>query len=416
MADDQTQTEGSWALDERPKLRPVSATAVPGESGTRIVISDPARLSPITLSVSEPVILILSLLDGCHTLEEVREGFEKQFGQPLARETLDRLIAGLKSGYYLEGAAFDMFYQGLVDEYRAAPARVSGDGLSPESDENPTRTFDGILDASPAAAPGGLIRGIIAPHLDYPRGEPCYGAAYGVIRNRPAPDRVVILGTNHFGRSTSVCATGKDFRTSLGLTRCDTAFLLALETECGPLRESELDHQREHSIELQVLWLQHLFGADQFRIVPILCPDPCGPTGTGPMDGRGVDLRDFAERLGQLIRDDGQDTLVVAGADLSHVGTFFGSPPRLDDDLLERVRTQDTQALDHVEACDPAAFVAYLSETGNPTNICSAGCIFALLTALAPRTATKLGYHQAVHKELDNCVTCTAFEFRGADG
>lgn len=416
MAGDQAQPEGACAQDNRPKLRPVSATAVPGESESRIIISDPARLSPITLSVSEPVILILSMLDGQHTLDEVREGFQKQFGQPLARETLDELIAGLKNGYYLEGAEFDGFYQGLVDEYRAAPARVSTDDLDPESDEDQAAGFDTVLDAAPATEAPGLIQGIIAPHLDYPRGEPCYGAAYAAIRNRPVPDRVIILGTNHFGRSTSVCATGKDFQTSLGLTRCDTEFLVALETACGPLRESELDHQREHSIELQVMWLQHLFGAEQFRIVPVLCPDPCGPTATKPWDGRGIDLRDFAERLGQLIRADDQDTLVVAGADLSHVGTFFGSPPRLDDDLLDRVRTQDTQALAHVEACDPRAFVAHLTETGNPTNICSAGCIFTLLTALAPRSATKLAYHQAVHREMDNCVTCTAFEFRGADG
>src|SRR4029079_11601775 len=116
------------------------------------------------------------------------------------------------------------------------------------------------------------LAGLIAPHLDYPRGTPCYADAYGVLATMPPPKRVVILGTNHFGRASSSVATRKDFQTPLGTTRTDREFIAALEQSCGSdLCEHEFDHLREHSVELQVLVLQHLFGANSFTIVPVLC-------------------------------------------------------------------------------------------------------------------------------------------------
>src|SRR5439155_18099510 len=163
-----------------------------------------------------------------------------------------------------------------------------------------------------------------APHLDFPRGRPAYGAGYDALRRAvacgAAPRRVVILGTNHFGRSRSVVATEKDFQTPWGALETDREFLSRLQSACrAKLAPYELDHLREHSIELQAVWLRHVLGGEA-RIVSFLCPDPSGPRGTAPGDPGGVDLREFALALGQLLRDDPEPTLLVASADLSHVG------------------------------------------------------------------------------------------------
>jgi AmmeMemoRadiSam system protein B len=181
-----------------------------------------------------------------------------------------------------------------------------------------------------------------------------------------------------------------------------------LEERCGDLCAYELDHLREHSIELQVAWLQHLFGADSCTIVPFLCPDPSGPTGTAPADGEGVDLREFAEVLGELIAEDGRDTLLVAGADLSHVGAAFGDSRRLDDAFLDEIRTHDTRALDKLMDNDPGGWVACVAQDENPTRICSAGSIFVLATVLRDASCTLLQYHQAVDEPSQTCVTCAA--------
>jgi AmmeMemoRadiSam system protein B len=146
--------------------------------------------------------------------------------------------------------------------------------------------------------------------------------------------------------------------------------------------------------------------------VPFLCPDPCGPTGTAPRDGRGVDLRGFAEALSRLLRDDPVPTVLVASADLSHVGGYFGDTRSLDTAYLESVAAGDDDALRHVDAVDAEGFRAHMTTSGNPTRVCSVGCIYALMTALgAEARPVRLDYHQAVTAEIDNAVTCASYAF-----
>jgi AmmeMemoRadiSam system protein B len=222
---------------------------------------------------------------------------------------------------------------------------------------------------------------------------------------------VIILGTNHFGRGASVVATGKDFVTPLGLTRTDSGFIKELEERCGSLRTHEYDHQREHSVELQLLICQHLWGADAFEMVAVLCPDPCGPTGTRPLDGNGIDLRAFGAALREAIAKNSTDTLLIAGADLSHVGMQFGDERSLDEDFCAEVGARDEAALAHVAANQPDAFITQVAREDNPTRVCSAGCIFTAMTALPDANVLLLRYHQAVDEQAQAGVTCAAAVF-----
>lgn len=402
----------SWDPTFRPRLRAIEPFRTPDMQAGMIGLRDPTGLSPAVLTVSEPAAVLLAMMDGETTCARIRARFSAEFGQAVAVETMAEMIGHLEAAHFLDGEAFEAHYASLVRAYRANGVRemlhAEAMGLADGADA----LFDEILvEAAADGVAADSIRGLVAPHLDYARGRPCYGAAYGAIRRRRAPDRVVILGTNHFGRSTSVVATGKDFRTPLGTTRCDAAFLESIEARCGTLRAFELDHAREHSIELQVMWLQHLFGADAFSIVPFLCPDPCGPTGTAPRDGNGVDLRRFASILGELIAESKEDTFLIAGADLSHVGLAFGDERSLDAESLAEVEARDRRALSGLTTGGGDDLVRCVAEGGNPTNVCSAGCIFTLATALPDNEATLLAYHQAVTREAHTCVTCAALAF-----
>jgi AmmeMemoRadiSam system protein B len=424
---------------ELPRLRPVEVIPNATEDG-RVLLRDPSGLAAGMLAVGPPALTILALMDGCHRRIDAQAAFMHRFGQMLFVEELDALVDQLDRAGYLEGPSFESYYAGLVEEYRAAPYRPLRD---PNGFGTPVDALGAHLDeilqapsaqrsalgawrsagtgpafAGPSAkhqAPSaGALRllGLIAPHLDYARGRPCYGASYRLLRGGPHPERVVILGTNHFGRSGAVVATRKAFDTPFGMAPNDPEFLERLEAACGgDLFPSELDHLREHSVELQVVWLRHLLG-EGCRIVPFLCPDPCGPTGTAPRDGRGVDLRGFAEALGRLLRDDSVPTLLVASADLSHVGGYFGDTRSLETAYLESVAAGDDDALRHVDAGDAEGFRTHMTATGNPTRVCSVGCIYALMTALgAEARPVRLGYHQAVTAEIDNAVTCAAYAF-----
>lgn len=395
-------------LQSRPKLRPVEAFAVPGDGSTTFGVRDPTGISRVGLTLSPAALHILSMMDGDHTCAQIMERFGREVGQSLHSETLSSIVANLEEARLLESASFEAFYRSLVDEYRAAAVREMPHAADLGITGSDGSIFEEMLaGVVPFEGPGDVV-GLIVPHLDYARGRPCYAKGYSSLRGMEPPRRVVLLGTNHFGRATSVVATGNAFRTPLGLTAVDTAFLEKLEDRCGHLREHELDHAREHSIELQVAWLQHLFGAESFAIVPFLCTDPCGPTGTASYDGGGVDLRDFAVALREAIAADGDGTLVVAGADLSHVGSSFGDDRGLDDEFLSSVRRLDEQALTELQAAGADGLVKCLRAHDNSTRVCSAGCMFVLATVLADARASVLDYHQAVDRVSGTCVSCAA--------
>jgi MEMO1 family protein len=395
-----------------PKLRPVEAFPVEQDGQNLLVIHDPSRLAAGHLAVSEPVIFVLSQMDGQHSLETIRTSFAEQFGQPLPEAELLSMVEQLDTAGYLDSDAFAARMRGLVDAYRAAPARVSGGPESFGAEDGKVGPLLACMLAQCQACVTGSQRrlaGLIAPHLDYERGTPCYADAYGTLAVAQPARRFVILGTNHYGRSCTVVGTRKDFQTPLGITPTDHAFLSALEASCGiDLCEHEFDHQQEHSIELQVLLLQHLFGPEAFSIVPLLCPDPCGPTGTAPYDGNGVDLGVFGRALGEQIRADDVPTVIIAGADLSHVGKRFGDDRDLDETFLREVEGIDRAALAALETADAEAFRSSLAQHDNRTRVCSAGSIYTLLTALPNAERQLIRYHQAVDAESGTCVTCSA--------
>jgi AmmeMemoRadiSam system protein B len=400
-----------WDPTYKPRLRPVEAFPLPEGDGITIGVRDRSGLSEVLLSLSAPALQIMAMMDGDHTCDDIRRQFQASFGLSLAEATLHSMVTHLENAHFLEGPGFEAYYQSLLDEYRNGRTREMPHAAALGIVDDSGAIFDEMLADVNGHAPSGTVVGLIAPHLDYPRGRPCYAAAYATLRNRPPPDRVIILGTNHFGRSTSLVATGNDFSTPLGVTRVDRTFLEKLEERCGDLRTFELDHAREHSIELQLSWLQYFFSADAFTIVPLLCPDPCGPTGTAPTDGRGVDLREFASVLGELVRNDAGETLIVAGADLSHVGATFGDERPLDDVFLDEVQKRDRSALDRLRTGEVDAFLQCVAEQENPTRVCGAGCIFVLAAALPDASASILGYHQAVDPSSQTCVTCAAVAF-----
>jgi MEMO1 family protein len=398
-----------------PKLRPVEVFPVEQDGERLLVVNDPSNLSVGNIVIAGPALYVFSLLDGRHDLEEIQQEFEKQYGQALPREELEEMLAQLDAAHYLDSDNFANYFKSLVDDYRVAPARVSGNGAGLGLNGNYAGTIREMMSRCEVALTGNgerRLAGLVAPHLDYARGTPCYADAYGVLATMPAAKRFIILGTNHFGRATSTVATRKDFQTALGTTRTDREFIAALEQRCdADLCEHEFDHLREHSVELQVLVLQHLFGSQNFEIVPVLCQDPCGPTGTGPYDGRGVDLHVFAEALGELVRKDDTPTVIIAGADLSHVGRRFGDSRDLDATFLSEIDRYDRKALAAVSKNDNAKFLNILTDAGNETRICSVGCIYALMTALPDARAELLRYHQAADSKTDTCVTCAAVAF-----
>ena len=417
-----------------PPLRPLDIIPVTDERGAqRFALRDAAGIAPEMVLITPAGYFAAAQLDGTHSIRDIQTAFLERTGVRLDPEQVAALVNALDEGLLLANERFAAALAALTAEYRAAPARDNtdrypdGQTLRAELDEllgpdgtpgmaansrghatAPAATASGAT--APAAAP---LHGVIAPHLDYPRGAPCYRAAYAALRAAGPAERYVILGTNHAGQSRSVVATTKDFQTPLGVATTDRAFTAELERRTRhALCIHELDHLHEHSVELQVHLLQALWPGQPLRIVPLLCPDPCGPTGTAPSDGTGPDLGEFADVLGQMLAETDGRTVVIAGADLSHVGQRFGEPAPSTPEFMEAVASVDQMLLELLAAREEEQFLRELAAAENRTRVCSAGCIYTLLRALPGHACELLHYHQAVNYEEETHVTCAALAVR----
>jgi AmmeMemoRadiSam system protein B len=121
------------------------------------------------------------------------------------------------------------------------------------------------------------------------------------------------------------CLTEKDFETPLGGVKNDRKGVKKLwDAGREIVSENDFAHRAEHSVEFQIIFLQHLLPEDSFTIVPILCgpliPSLSGYSRSAYMETAGP----FLKVLSGLLSHGDHDTLVVAGVDFSHIGPKFG--------------------------------------------------------------------------------------------
>jgi len=393
--------------DKLPALRSIEILPVrKSDDDVYFAMHDPSRIAREPIGISAAGYFVLMYLDGEHTCADVQAAFRAEVGLELPISEILKVVAALDQALMLHGERFEAVYAERREAYRQAPYRDNRDRYPDGAALR--QEIDAMLAGVPAAVPASIC-GLVAPHLDYARGGPCYAAAYAGLAQRPAAERFVILGTNHAGQSASVVATTKDFQTPLGLARTDARFIEHLEQRLGsPLCTHELDHVGEHSIELQVHVLQHIMQERPFEIVPILCPNACGPTGTAPADGTGPDLADFAGALAEHISASDRPTVIIASADLSHVGQRFGDPEPTTVEHLQDVERWDRELLSNLEMGDEQTFLQKLTATENPTRVCSSGCLYVFRRALSAHPCQVVKYHQAVDMEAETHVTCAA--------
>lgn len=395
------------ASDKLPALRPVQIVPLRNSDGqTLFALHDPTRLAPRAVAVSPAAYFVLAHLDGQHSCQDIQAALQANLGAQVSEDDIHRLVNTLDEALFLQGPRLQAALEERRAGYLAAPSRDCRERY-PDAVAL-RRTIEQLL-AGGVTAPVPDVRGLIAPHLDYERGAPCYADAYATLAAAGKADRYVILGTNHFGQSASAVATTKDFQTPLGLVPVDQDFLTRLAALLGTdLCEHQADHFAEHSIELQVLILQVVMDGRAFEIVPILCPDACGPTGLHPADGRGPDLGTFADALAELLKTTDRPTVVIAGADLSHVGQHFGDSAPTTAAVLEQVADSDRRLLRLLEERREDEFIRQIAASRNHTRICSTGAIYATLRCLPGRPCRVLSYHQAVQMEAETHVTCAA--------
>ncbi len=418
------------AHQQRPRLRPLRGFPVQGQTPDgqtvqMVGLVDARQVSEKMVAVPPQVQALLPLLDGAKSLDEI----VSEVGRGLTRKILEDLVAQFDDAAFLEGPVFDALMEKTRAEFDASdnlpPAssvafadalvnHAHGDKATDKlrAEEGARRireTFDTWMSKSLEKVDNpsfdSLPAGIIVPHIDYARGWQNYASVYGRMRVCDRPARIVVLGTNHFGFGTGVVGCDKGFTTPLGTCETDPKLVEALRKRLGDgLFANRTDHEREHSIELQVPWIQHVFGKDESGAYPkvfgALVHDPAVNNGQ-PYDGKGVGLEPFVEALRESMSELEGTTLIVSSADLSHVGQAFGDQKPILGETPEAVSFRngvlqhDMSMVQIVLDRKPADLISAMAWQQNPTRWCSTGNIVAALMVLKPQRMQMIGYQAA---------------------
>jgi len=141
--------------------------------------------------------------------------------------------------------------EGVLEQLQWSYRHKLGPGASPELNQGGPRD----------------IVALVAPHAGYMASGPVAAHAYYALAADGPVDTAVIVGPNHTGYGTAVSVwTSGAWSTPLGDARIDEERARSLIG--GVIRSGESAHIYEHSVEVQVPWLQHLYG-DSIRIVPV---------------------------------------------------------------------------------------------------------------------------------------------------
>ena len=208
---------------------------------------------------------------------------------------------------------------------RARAAAVAG-RFYPGRPDVLASEVDRLLGAVPGGSPGaGRLRALVVPHAGYVYSGPVAAHAYARLGAlSPPPRRVVLLGPSHFVPVAGLALPQADaFETPLGQVPLDTEAM----RRCASLPQVTTlpaAHAREHSLEVQLPFLQRVLAGAPFTLVP-LAVGRCAP-------------QDVAGVLAAL---EGPDTLVLVSTDLSHYLSY------------QEARAVDGATARHVLALEP---------------------------------------------------------------
>jgi AmmeMemoRadiSam system protein B len=412
---------------ERPQLRPHLAAAPEGRGG--YVIWDQLRLADRQLRVTKLEMTLLRLFDGHRTLQDIQAESMLHIDGPIVPlEICTRLVQNLEDALFLEGPRF----RGRLREHTDNPIRPPS-CLGSYGDD-PVRLRRGLeqlfLGPNGPGRPGPphpdeRFRAALIPHIDYGRGGATYTWAFKELFERTSARLFVIIGTSHYS-CQRFTLTRKHFQTPLGVAQTDQPYIDRLVSHYGDgLFDDELAaHQPEHSIELEVVFLQYLYPDTPFRIVPLVVGSfhDCIEARLEPSEQD--DIGRMIAALRAVERETNEPICYIISGDLAHIGPKFGDPRPVSPTLLTHSRRQDYALLHELGEAngrrqppgdpkppDGTGYFRVLAEEGDARRICGLPPTYLVIEALRPSSGKLLHYDQYVHPEGDESVSFASMVF-----
>jgi AmmeMemoRadiSam system protein B len=203
------------------------------------------------------------------------------------------------------------------------------------------------------ASPKKRVRACLVPHAGYIYSGGVAGAVFARVI---LPRQVVVLGVRHspMGEDLAILSEGA-WRTPLGDAPLDEALAKRVRAACPALREDGVAHSREHSLEVEIPFLQILDPG--FSFVPIA---------VGTL--RFEDLRELGLGFARVLEESHEEILVVTSSDMNHYEP---------DDVT---RIKDAKAMDRMKAVDARGLFDVCRK--EKISMCGLGPAVVMLTAM----------------------------------
>ena len=207
--------------------------------------------------------------------------------------------------------------------------------------------------------PSPELKACVCPHAGYAYSGPIAAHSFLDISQVETPELVVIVGPNHYGLGSGVATYGEgEWETPLGKVRVDRDASKRIVELCAFVDVDPEAHRREHSIEVQLPFLQRIYGGS-FSFLPISLA----------FQHKAI-ARDLGKGLAELLKEAAEadvSSVLIASSDLTHY------------EPAAQAKEKDTALLKHVERLDLDAFYTTL-ERRNIT-ACGYGAIATVMEA-----------------------------------
>ena len=384
-----------------------------------LLIRDAMHFSDAVLVVPHGIVELLGYFDGQTSVSDLKAELVRMTNDVSAGLVIDDLLKLFDDAGFLENERSLELAAAKQKAFADSPVRPpahAGSGYPDHQDEL-RQVLGDYMKEPQSIHPASPIRAIAAPHVSPFGGWRCYRDAYAALRtsvgDRGQDATFIILGTSHYGPPDIFGLTRKPFETPYGTTRTAGALIDELaHLAPNAIAMEDYCHSLEHSIEFQVVFLQHLFGPN-IKILPILC----GAFARSVMEGTGLpednpEVARFIDTLGNIGARDSKDLYWVMGVDMAHMGRRYGDPfnatPAQGEMLDTAIRDKDRLA--QMEKNDAHGFWRRIQERHDDLKWCGSSPIYTFLKACPDQRGQTIEYEQWQIDEA-SVVTFAAVQF-----
>jgi AmmeMemoRadiSam system protein B len=197
------------------------------------------------------------------------------------------------------------------------------------------------------------IIGIIVPHAGYMYSGPIAANSYFELALDGKPENFIIIGPNHTGMGTAISVMDEgEWKTPIGNVKINSELARKILANSKIARKDVTAHFQEHSVEVQLPFLQYVY--KKFEFVPVCMLDQSYEASL-----------DLGTAIAESISN--KNVVIIASSDFTHF------------ERNETAHRQDKKALDAIEKMDAKKFLEVVEYEN--MSVCGYGPIAAMLIA-----------------------------------